>query len=227
MNTKTSIVATLGPATQSVETLQTLIGLGVSVFRLNFSHGSFDTHKTTLDHVNQARKAFPYTVAVMGDLSGPKIRVGQIEPGTVLTEGRQVTVAVGDAMGNAAAFTTTYADLVKDVQVGQRILLDDGQLVLQVTDKTGDSIRCTVLVGGPLSSKKGMNLPDTHLSTPAITEKDWRCVDWAVRKRTGLPGPELCAESRRGWPTERLSPAERLGHWRCAQNRKAAGRDQY
>jgi len=180
MNTKTSIVATLGPATQSVDTLQTLIGLGVSVFRLNFSHGTFDTHKTTLDLVNQARQKFPHTVAVMGDLSGPKIRIGQVEAGTVLQEGSQVTVAIGDAIGNASAFTTTYADLAKDVRVGQRILLDDGQLVLSVTGKTDAAIQCTVLVGGPLSSRKGINLPDTHLSTPAITQKDWTCVDWAI-----------------------------------------------
>jgi pyruvate kinase len=180
MNTKTSIVATLGPASQSVETLRTLIGLGVSVFRLNFSHGTFDTHKTTLDYVNQARRSFPYTVAVMGDLSGPKIRIGQVEADTVLKEGSRVTIAVGDAIGNASAFTTTYADLVKDVRVGQRILLDDGHLVLSVTDKTDAAIQCTVLVGGPLSSRKGINLPDTHLSTPAITEKDWTCVDWAI-----------------------------------------------
>lgn len=180
MNTKTSIVATLGPATQSVETLHTLIGLGVSVFRLNFSHGTFDTHKITLDRINEARRQFPYTVAVMGDLSGPKIRIGQVEPETVLKEGQEVTVAVGDALGNASAFTTTYADLIKDVRVGQRILLDDGQLVLSVTGKTESAIQCTVLAGGPLSSRKGMNLPDTHLSTPAITEKDWKCVDWAI-----------------------------------------------
>jgi pyruvate kinase len=180
MNTKTSIVATLGPASESVETLERLIQLGVSVFRLNFSHGTFETHQATLNNINQARTKFPYTVAVLGDLSGPKIRIGQIEPGTVLTEGQSVTISVGDALGNAAGFTTSYADLVKDVQVGQRILLDDGQLVLGVTEKISSGIRCTVQVGGPLSSRKGMNLPDTHLSTPAITEKDWQCVEWAI-----------------------------------------------
>ncbi|MCE5186295.1 MAG: pyruvate kinase [Planctomycetaceae bacterium] len=180
MNTKTSIVATLGPASQQTETLDKLIGLGVSVFRLNFSHGTFETHQTTLEHINQARKSFPYCVAVMGDLSGPKIRIGQIEPGTSLTEGRTVKVMIGETLGNALAFTTTYADLIKDVQVGQRILLDDGQLVLKVKEKTPTHLVCQVVIGGPLSSRKGMNLPDTQLSTPAITPRDWQCVDWAI-----------------------------------------------
>lgn len=180
MHTKTSIIATLGPASQAVETLEQLIGLGVSVFRLNFSHGTFETHRQTLDNINRARQSFPHCVAVLGDLCGPKIRVGRIEPDTVLKQGQTVTVSVGDAIGNAAAFTTTYADLFQDVQVGQRILLDDGQLALKVVNKAAASILCEVLVGGPLSSRKGMNLPDTHLSTPAITEQDWQCVDWAV-----------------------------------------------
>lgn len=180
MNTKTSIVATLGPASQTVETLKALIQLGVSVFRLNFSHGTFETHKATLENINQARNEFAYCVAVMGDLCGPKIRVGQIEPNTILVEGQQVTISVGEQVGNASGFSTTYADLIRDVQVGQRILLDDGQLVLVVTENTGERIGCRVVVGGGLSSRKGMNMPDTQLSTPAITERDWQCVDWAI-----------------------------------------------
>lgn len=180
MHTKTSIIATLGPASQSVEILERLIDSGVSVFRLNFSHGTFETHAQTLANINQARRRFGHCIAVLGDLCGPKIRVGQIEPGTVLKEGQDVAVSVGDAVGNASAFTTTYADLLKDVQVGQRILLDDGQLVLKVVENTSDAIRCTVVVGGPLSSRKGMNMPDTHLSAPAITEKDYQCIDWAI-----------------------------------------------
>ncbi|MHC5145358.1 MAG: pyruvate kinase, partial [Planctomycetota bacterium] len=180
MNNKTSIVSTLGPASNSLDTIQELLAAGVSTFRLNFSHGSFDEHLSVLGHINTAREKLPYAISVMGDLCGPKIRIGTIEPGTILFEQTEVMISVGDAVGNAEHFTTSFADLIDDIQVGHRILIDDGQLALRVVDKTPDRLKCRVLVGGPLSSRKGMNLPDTDLSVPAITDKDWQCVDWAI-----------------------------------------------
>ena len=180
MNNKTSIVSTLGPASNSLDTITQLLTAGVCTFRLNFSHGSFDEHLSVLQHINTARAKLPYAISVMGDLCGPKIRIGTIEPGTVLAEQSEVTISVGEKIGNAEHFTTSFADLLDDIQVGHRILIDDGQLALRVVDKTPDHLRCRVLVGGPLSSRKGMNLPDTDLSVPAITEKDWQCVDWAI-----------------------------------------------
>jgi pyruvate kinase len=180
MNNKTTIVSTLGPASNSLEMIQQLLDAGVSTFRLNFSHGTFDDHLSLLEKINKARSELPYTISVLGDLCGPKIRVGIMEADTVLKAGSEVTIAVGTETGNAKYLTTSFEDLVDDVQVGQRILLDDGQLVLGVVDKKPDQLRCKVLVGGPLSSRKGMNLPDTQLSVPAITEKDWKCVDWAI-----------------------------------------------
>ncbi|MHC5213539.1 MAG: pyruvate kinase, partial [Planctomycetota bacterium] len=180
MNNKTSIVSTLGPASNSLDTIQELLAAGVSTFRLNFSHGSFDEHLSVLQHINTARAKLPYAVSVMGDLCGPKIRIGTIEPGTVLVLDSELTVSVGEKIGNAEHFTTSFVDLVEDIQVGHRILIDDGQLALKVVDKMVDRLKCRVLVGGPLSSRKGMNLPDTDLSVPAITEKDWQCVDWAI-----------------------------------------------
>ncbi|MHC5097018.1 MAG: pyruvate kinase, partial [Planctomycetota bacterium] len=180
MNNKTSIVSTLGPASNSLDTIQELLAAGVSTFRLNFSHGSFDEHLSVLQHINTARAKLPYAVSVMGDLCGPKIRIGTIEPGTVLVLDSELTISVGEKIGNAEHFTTSFVDLVEDIQVGHRILIDDGQLALKVVDKMVDRLKCRVLVGGPLSSRKGMNLPDTDLSVPAITEKDWQCVDWAI-----------------------------------------------
>ena len=182
MNNKTSIVSTLGPASDSLEMITQLLDAGVSTFRLNFSHGTFKDHLALLENINQARNELPYAISVMGDLCGPKIRVGTMEPDTVLKTGSEVTIAVGTETGNAKHFTTSFEDMIDDVQVGQRILLDDGQLVLGVVDKKPDQLRCKVLVGGPLSSHKGMNLPDTQLSVPAITEKDWQCVDWAIEQ---------------------------------------------
>ncbi len=180
MANKTSIVSTLGPASNSLDTIRELLAAGVSTFRLNFSHGSFDEHLSVLQYINTARAELPYAVSVMGDLCGPKIRTGAIEPGTVLTEDSELTISVGSETGNAEHFTTLFVDLVDDIQVGHRILIDDGQLALRVIDKTPDWLKCRVLVGGALSSRKGMNLPDTDLSMPPITEKDWQCVDWAI-----------------------------------------------
>ncbi|MFZ9024751.1 MAG: pyruvate kinase [Anaerohalosphaeraceae bacterium] len=180
MINKTSIISTLGPASNSLDTITQLLAAGVCTFRLNFSHGSFEEHLSVLQHINTARAKLPYAVSVMGDLCGPKIRIGTIEPGTVLVEESELTISVGEAIGNAEHFSTSFADLVDDIQIGHRILIDDGQLALRVVDKTSDKLKCKVLVGGALSSRKGMNLPDTDLSVPAITEKDWQCVDWAI-----------------------------------------------
>ncbi|MHC4551171.1 MAG: pyruvate kinase [Planctomycetota bacterium] len=177
---KTGIIATLGPASESPEMIREFIRHRVSTFRLNFSHGTFDTHKQVLDNINQVRGEFTHSVSVMGDLCGPKIRIGSVEPGTVLADDQEVTITVGDELGTADHFTTTYTGLIDDIDTGQRILVDDGQIVLGVLSKTAEAICCKVLVGGPLSSHKGMNLPDTRLSTTAITEKDWQCVDWAI-----------------------------------------------
>lgn len=177
---KTGIIATLGPASSSPEMIRKFIKHRVSTFRLNFSHGSFESHQKVLDTINQVRSEFVHAISVMGDLCGPKIRIGQVEPETVLTDDGQLTLSVGTETGHAAHITTTYAGLIRDVEPGQRILIDDGQIVLGVLSKTAESVCCKVLVGGPLSSHKGMNLPDTRLSTPAITDKDWQCVDWAI-----------------------------------------------
>ncbi|MBL7215976.1 MAG: pyruvate kinase [Phycisphaerae bacterium] len=177
---KTGIVATLGPASESAETIRAFIEHRVCTFRLNFSHGTFDEHQAMLDRINQVRGEFLHSVAVMGDLCGPKIRTGLVAPCTVLVDEQELDITVGETVGNATGITTAYADFVTDVQPGQRILIDDGRLVLGVLAKTNRAVRCKVLVGGGLSSHKGINLPDTQLSTPAITPKDWQCVDWAI-----------------------------------------------
>lgn len=183
MHAKTSIIATVGPASSARSVLESLVRQGVSVLRLNFSHGTFQTHAQTLDQINHVRKTLPYEIAVMGDLCGPKIRLGQVEPGEVLTEEAEVDISVGDEVGTASALTTSYTDFVRDVQPGQRILIDDGQLVLAALSKTEKAVRCKVLVGGNVSSHKGINLPDTKLSIAAMTVKDWQCVDWAIEQK--------------------------------------------
>ena len=180
MINKTSIVSTLGPASNTLDTITQLLAAGVSTFRLNFSHGSLQEHLSVLQHINTARAELPYTVSVMGDLCGPKIRIIILVMPAMKSLQSELTISVGDEVGNAEHFTTSFVDLVDDIQVGHRILIDDGQLMLRVVDKTSKQLKCKVLVGGPLSSHKGMNLPDTDLSVPPITDKDWQCVDWAI-----------------------------------------------
>lgn len=181
---KTKIIATLGPSTAQTVTIQALMDEGVDVFRLNFSHGTLEEHQHLLQMINRVRSEHPHTAAVMGDLCGPKIRISRIEPEEQqLQTGAEVTIRTADETGNARVFGTNYEHFVRDVQVGQRILIDDGLIALKVVGKDRNQVTCRVMVGGPLNSRKGVNLPETDISVPALTEYDWRCVDWAVEHR--------------------------------------------
>jgi pyruvate kinase len=181
MMTKTTIVVTLGPATASEDMIKALIDRRVTVFRLNFSHGSFDSHQATLDTIRRLSQQVPWAVCVMGDLCGPKIRAGHIEPPGQLEIGEEVVIRADSEPGTPHAFGLTEPRLVEDVQIGQRILIDDGTIRLVVADKQPNRLICTVQVGGTISTGKGINLPDSDLRLPAITERDWTYVDWAIQ----------------------------------------------
>ncbi|HEV58713.1 MAG TPA: pyruvate kinase [Phycisphaerales bacterium] len=178
--TKTKIIATLGPASNTVETIERLLAAGVDVVRLNFSHGDEQTHEAMLQAVRSA--AGPKrTIAVMGDLCGPKIRTGRIEPEPQMLEpGQEVTIVPDLEIGSAARFGTNYPHFADEVKAGDRIFIDDGRLALQVIAEIEGAVHCRVDVGGALRSRKGINLPDSRLSTPSITDRDWAWVDWAV-----------------------------------------------
>ncbi|MEM7228518.1 MAG: pyruvate kinase [Planctomycetota bacterium] len=185
--TLTKIVATLGPASASATMVERLIAAGVAVFRFNFSHGTLDEHREALDIVRRASREAGRPVAVLGDLQGPKIRVGtmvdggvEIEPGTRVIIQREPIVGEPPTAGRPLRISSTYDGLLNDVEVGQRVLLADGALRMLVVDKTADELHCTVTNGGLLTSKKGINLPESELSVDPITERDWACVDWAV-----------------------------------------------
>lgn len=181
MITKTSIVATLGPACADKRIIRQLMEVGVRTFRLNFSHGSPDAHQSMLTAVRTAAREVPFAVSVMGDLCGPKIRLGPIDPdGGLIESGQMITICRHLEVGRPDSFSTTLPELVDKVHPGQRILLDDGAIVLQVESKKEDILQCRVKVGGPVKSRKGVNLPDTDLGIPAITPHDWQWVDWAV-----------------------------------------------
>ncbi len=181
MITKTAIVATLGPASADVKTVRQLMDAGVRTFRLNFSHGEPDTHRSMLAAVRSAAREVPFAVSVMGDLCGPKIRLCPIDPdGGLIEPGRTVLIHRRLEVGRPDAFSTSLPELIDRVQLGQRILLDDGAIVLQVVGKKAEILECRVLVGGPVRSRKGVNLPDTDLGIPAITPRDRQWIDWAV-----------------------------------------------
>ena len=169
---RTRVIATVGPASSSAEVLLAL-AQQVDVFRLNFSHGSRAGHAEVFHRIRAAAEAVGRPVGVLADLSGPKIRVGRFPEGGIdLVAGASVVVTVADVVGGPGLIVSEYRDFARDVGPGSRVLLDDGKLELRVVSVAGDEVHCEVVHGGRLSDKKGMNLPGTVLSTPALTEKD-------------------------------------------------------
>ncbi|PSL46611.1 pyruvate kinase [Chitinophaga niastensis] len=171
---KTKIVATVGPACDTYEQLLTLVKAGVNVFRLNFSHGSHEDKLRIIGYIRQINKTEPYTVAILADLQGPKLRVGEIENNALpLKKGDILTFVNEKLVGNMEKIYVSYPDLYKDLKPGQKILLDDGKIETVVKEITANGeIKAEVSLPGVLSSKKGFNLPDTKISLPALTEKD-------------------------------------------------------
>ncbi len=169
----TKIVATLGPASDSPDTIAKLIEAGVNVFRLNFSHGTHDSHRAAIARIRAASKALGMDVGILQDLCGPKIRAGMMTNSAIeLKDGEETTITTREILGTPEKFQTQYDALPRDVRPGERILLDDGALELEVLDARGDEIRAKILRGGILKDHKGMNLPGVNVSAPSVTEKD-------------------------------------------------------
>ncbi len=188
------IVATIGPASESEEMIARLIRAGVSVFRFNFSHGNFEQHQKRFDTVRKVAGEANLPIACMGDLQGPKIRVRAVPDvheggGIMLETGQDVLFSAeqdaADPTGGPdgiPVFGTTFLPIFNDVLEGQRVLVNDGAIrMLAVDRKPGEWLRCRVTHGGRVTSNKGINLPESDLKSPAITERDWECVNWAVR----------------------------------------------
>ena len=181
---KTKIVATLGPASSSRETIKAMMESGVNVFRINFSHAD---HKDVLERIQIIRElnvSLGFHVAILADLQGPKLRVGKMKEGTIVKEGQEVTFTTEQvSVGTAEAIYMNYKQFPKDVSAGERVLLDDGKLIFEVisTDKK-TSVHARVVQGGPLKSNKGVNLPNTNISLPALTEKDIADAIFAIKQ---------------------------------------------
>ena len=190
----TKILATLGPASRTVETIGELIDVGARAFRINFSHGTFDEHARVLANIRIAADEKRVAIAVVGDLCGPKMRIGEVIDGGVdLLPGMRVefqrasVVTMRPDGGDPVVFSTTYPPLVDEVKPGQRVLLDDGKVRLTSVEARGEAderrLVCDVVIGGTITSSKGINLPETELSTPALTERDRACARFAVEHR--------------------------------------------
>ncbi len=185
---KTKIVATLGPATSSKDILKKMLQEGVNVFRINFSHANYDDVRERINMIRELNEENGFNAAILADLQGPKLRVGVMKEEVVVSEGDQIVFATGEAFkGTSKRVYMNYDSFPQDVKAGERILLDDGKLIFEVesTNKKNE-VKTRVIQGGPLRSKKGVNLPNTNISLPALTEKDvedakFACemqVDW-------------------------------------------------
>lgn len=214
------IVATLGPASDSDEMLEKLIEAGVSVFRLNFSHGSLEEMGVRLDNVRRAIDNSGRCIAILGDLQGPKMRVCKVPD---IHEGGGITIKPGDdvffrkAQGDAAiidgspSFDVTFDAFYEDVLPGQRVLINDGLIrMLAVEQQKGEWLRCRVTVGGKVTSAKGVNLPESDLNMPAITERDWKCAKWACEHKI-----DYLALSFVRTADEIVQLKTKLDEWKC------------
>ena len=171
---RTKIIATIGPATESEEKIRELILSGIDICRLNFSHGSFAEHERSIRNIRKINKELGTHVAILADLQGPKIRLGIMEKeGIIISDGDEVTIINREERGSRNKLFISYSHLPKDVKKGDSILIDDGRIKLEVvsTDRKSEIIT-KVVHGGPLYSKKGVNLPDTLISASGLTEKD-------------------------------------------------------
>ncbi|HEX7069925.1 MAG TPA: pyruvate kinase [Rhodothermales bacterium] len=179
---RTKIVCTIGPSSSDRETIGRLIEAGMDVVRLNFSHGTHEEHRQVIEHVRAESIRLGRAVPILQDLQGPKIRIGEVENGAVLLHKGQKLELTTDPIpiGNGQRVYINYPTLAEDVAVGGRILLDDGLLELKILEAKGSTVVTEVVVGGPLRSRKGVNLPHIRTHTPALTEKDIRDLDFGL-----------------------------------------------
>ncbi len=179
---KSKIVATVGPASNNKEMLIKLAEAGANVFRLNFSHGTHDMHQVVIDTINEINEEKGWNLCMLQDLQGPKIRINEVEEGAIISSGDILTISTSkEDIGNAKKVGTTYKGIVNDVKPGELILIDDGKLQLEVVDVRKDEVDAKVIYGGSLKSRKGINLPNTKVSAPSLTDKDIEDLQFGLK----------------------------------------------
>lgn len=178
---RTKIVCTIGPSCNTQEGINNLMLHGMNVARLNFSHGTHEDHAKVIKYIRKAAKEFSYSIPVLMDLQGPKIRVGTMKNGgQVLKTGSIITITGKDVEGTSKVIPIDYSNLVKEAEVGNTILLDDGLLEFRVTELLGEKLKAEVVIGGLLKSRKGVNLPNVNISIPSLTEKDIEDLEFGL-----------------------------------------------
>ncbi|MFD2698091.1 pyruvate kinase [Mesonia sediminis] len=181
---KTKIVATLGPATSNKSVLKSMLEKGVNIFRINFSHANYDDVKKRIASIRELNEKYGFNAGILADLQGPKLRVGIMKEEIVVSKGDQITFATGEEFqGTKDRVFMNYSEFPKDVKPKERILLDDGKLIFEVVSTNlKNEVVTKVVQGGPLRSKKGVNLPNTNISLPALTEKDFKDAQFAIEQ---------------------------------------------
>ncbi|MCU0634695.1 MAG: pyruvate kinase [Gemmatimonadaceae bacterium] len=197
---RTKVVGTLGPASNTREAISALIEAGLDVARINFSHGTHEQHAATIALVREVSRELGKPVAILGDLQGPRIRIGDLDEPIRIEDGQEVVLAP-EGVALEGEIPVTYDDLAADVQLKGRILIDDGLLELRVTEVAGRRVRATVVHGGSIRSHKGMNLPGIEVSAPSITEKDKADVAFAVEQQLDMLALSFV---RRAWDIDSL-----------------------
>lgn len=193
---KTKIVCTIGPASESPQTLEALIQAGMNVARLNFSHGTREEHLMKIKGIRKIADQLKQPVAILQDLAGPKIRVGKVKEGGVqLRRGERFLLTNQEILGDEQGVSVTYPSLPKEVKPGDTILLSDGTIELQVLESNGQDIRCRVVVGGLLTSHKGINIPTGTILAPAFTEKDREDLLFGIHQGVDLIGLSFVKEA--------------------------------
>lgn len=182
LSKRTKIVATIGPASSNKVMLQEMIHEGVDVVRLNFSHGSYEDHQKVIDIVREINNGNDHNTAILADLQGPKLRIGEVENNSIYLEDNSViTISTADGMGTDKILYTNYSNFAKDVNPGETALLDDGKIKLEILETNNDDeVKLEVKYGGTISSNKGLNLPNTKISLPCLTAKDLEDLAWAL-----------------------------------------------
>lgn len=181
---KTKILATIGPATSTKESLEAIVNAGINGIRLNFSHGDFIFFEQIFNTINEICVSKSLPIPILIDLQGPKIRIGQLsKPEIEVRTGDKIEITVNDYVGTSEKISTSYKQLAQDANKGDLILIDDGLIKLQIVEKYQDSVQCEILEGGILRPKKGMNLPGMKLSTASVTERDYENLEFALKHR--------------------------------------------
>ena len=182
---RTKIVATVGPACDTYEGMLSLVKAGANVFRLNFSHGSHEDKKNVIDNIRKIIKNEPYNISILADLQGPKLRVGDlVDDKVILKEGQELIITTEKMTGTSSKIYVSYPHLTTDLQPGERIFLDDGKMELKVVRVLNDKeIMVTVTLGGVLTPRKGVNLPDSGLTMPSLTEKDLADLEFIIEQK--------------------------------------------